>query len=46
MIPTSIPKLDEEQTKQLVADIKKKTSKKDLEFWQNAIKQSKNIKIK
>jgi hypothetical protein len=46
MIPTSIPKLDKEQTEQLVKDIKKKTSKKDLEFWQNAIKQSKNIKRK
>ena len=46
MIPTAIPKLDKEQTKQLVADIKKKTSKKDLLLWQNAIKQSKKIKTK
>ena len=46
MIPTKIPELDEEQTKELVSDIKKKTSKKDLLFWRNALKQSKNIKTK
>lgn len=46
MIPTSIPKLDKEQTEQLVKDINKKTSKKDLKFWKDAIKQSKNIKTK
>jgi len=46
MIRTEIPKLNKEQTKQLVSDLKNKTSTKDLLFWKNALEQSKKIKTK
>ncbi len=44
MIPTKIPELNEEQTKQLLDDLHAPTPKEKLEFWKNAIKESKNIK--
>ncbi len=30
--------LNEKQTKQLIKDLYKKTTKKELEFWKNAVK--------
>ena len=44
MIPTKIPELTKEQTKQLVSDIKRKTSKKELKFWKDAIEFGKLMK--
>jgi len=44
MIRTTIPKLDKEQTEQLVSDLKSKTSDKVLSFWKDALEQSEKIK--
>ena len=46
MISTKIPKLNKEQTKQLVEDLNRKTPKNVLSFWKSAIEDSKKIKIK
>lgn len=46
MIPTKIPELTKEQTRQLVDDINRNPTKEELSFWKNAIEDSKKIKVK
>lgn len=45
MNPTKIPKLNKEQTKQLVKDINRKPTDKELNFWQTAVQDAKRIKV-
>lgn len=44
MIPTKIPELNEEQTKQILKDLNTPTSKEKLDIWKKAIDSAKSIK--
>lgn len=44
MVPTRIPVLNKEQTKQLLKDLYSKTSDEELAFWRQAIINAKKIK--
>jgi len=46
MVPTKIPELNREQTRQLIKDLNHKPTDKEAKFWKNAIEIAKQIKVK